>query len=79
MKYDRELCEELEELSFKYDRLSALLNCIQILIAEGPIDIKGLPENTLDHSLYEICLELEASNHKLGEAHCKAELIKEGA
>ena len=69
---DKKLCNELEELSFKYERMTALLDCIHALLDEGGIQISGLPEHALSYSLYEICMEMRCSNRKLSSLHAKA-------
>lgn len=54
MKADRELWSVLEDICFKYERLWALTSCLQSLVAEGVIDISGIPKDVLQLSLYEI-------------------------
>lgn len=46
--------QQLEEMHFKYERLGALVSCLQSLIAEGAVEVTGLPENALSHALYDI-------------------------
>lgn len=55
----------LEDIHFKYERLDSLVECLWMLISEGAIEIKGAPENTIDHSLYEIKAELYKNNQEL--------------
>lgn len=72
MNIDRKLCNELEELSFKYERMAALLDCIHALLDEGGIVVSGLPEHALSYSLYEICMEMRSSNRKLADLQARA-------
>lgn len=55
----------LEEIHFKYERITALVDNLQTLIAEGPVEVVGLAENALDYSLYEIASSMHETNSKL--------------
>ena len=56
----------LEDIRFKYERLTALISCLQILTAEC-IDVFGIQEDCLSYSLYEIETELRKNNEELGK------------
>lgn len=77
MKIDYELCSQLEDIHFKYERMCALVTCLQCLVADGAIEVREVPENMLDFALYEICTELCKSNEALGKLIKDAERIKE--
>ena len=44
---------ELEDIHFRYERLTSLIGCLQMTVAEVA-EVRGLPENSLSYSLYEI-------------------------
>lgn len=73
---DRETYSVLEDMHFKYERLCSVVSCLWMLVAEGPVEIKGLPENALAYSLYEIEDELDKNNKILGGILEKTQLIK---
>lgn len=76
MKFDCELSSQLEELHFKYERMRALVSCLQHLVSEGVIEVRGLPENTLDYALYEIECGLFESNEAFGKLIEDANIIQ---
>ena len=55
MKMDCESVIKLEEILFKSERMGAVLDCLQMMIGEGAVEVCGIPENALNYSLYEIC------------------------
>lgn len=65
MKADREVLEILEDLLFDYERQAALVEVLQTLINEKAVEVAGVPENTLDYSLFEIESRLTDINKKL--------------
>lgn len=67
MKADREVLEILEDLLFDYERQAALVEVLQTLINEKAVEVAGVPENTLDYSLFEIESRLTDINKKLGK------------
>lgn len=75
MEMDVNLCGELETLQFKYERLGALISCMQTLVSEA-IDIAGIPENALTYALYEIEDSMSETNKAFGEIINKARCTK---
>ena len=67
MKADREVLEILEDLLFDYERQAALVEVLQTLVNEKAVEVAGVPENTLDYSLFEIENRLTDINKKLGQ------------
>ena len=67
MKADREVLEILEDLLFDYERQAALVEVLQTLVNEKAVEVAGVPENTLDYSLFEIENRLTDINKKLGK------------
>ncbi len=65
MKADREVLEILEDLLFDYERQAALVEVLQTLVNEKAVEVAGVPENTLDYSLFEIESRLTDINKKL--------------
>lgn len=76
MKADRKIYSALEEIYFKNECIEALIECIQMLVAEGLLEIRGICENTLPYSLYEIENSIRENNKKLGEIIKAGEIIK---
>lgn len=66
----------LEDIHFKYERLRSEMSCLWILLAEGPVDVVGLPEHALEYSLYEIDEELNKNNNALRKILENTRLIK---
>lgn len=54
----------LDEISFKYERLTSLIGILQQFIAEQ-VEIAGAPEDSLANALYEIELGMDANNERL--------------
>lgn len=75
LKANSEFYATLEDIHFKYERICALVGCLRILVAEGLVDIIGLPENTIDYSLYEIENELYKNNNILKELISEGKII----
>lgn len=65
MKADSELFNELDDIAFEYERMTSVVTALQALVTEYPIDIVGLPENTIQYSLYEVELRMKDINEKL--------------
>ncbi|HBA49683.1 MAG TPA: hypothetical protein DCZ91_18185 [Lachnospiraceae bacterium] len=57
---------ELEEIHYKYERLTSLIGILHQFIAEQ-VNIIGAPEHSLNDALYEIELEMDANNDRLKE------------
>lgn len=66
MKTDFELNTGLEDLHFKYERMTALVSILQQYVSEC-VEVAGAPENAVSYSLYEIELGLMDANEKLKE------------
>ena len=47
------VASELEDIHFRYERLASLIGCLQMTVEEVA-EVRGLPENSLSYSLYEI-------------------------
>ncbi len=77
MKVSREVVSILEDLLFDYERQAALVEVLHTLVSEKVVEVAGVPENTLDYSLYEIVNRLEEINGKLGRVIEDSEIIKE--
>lgn len=65
----------LEDILFKNERLDSLLSCLQSLVAEGVVEVCGLPENAFSYSLYEIEMELYKNNKILKELISEGKII----
>ena len=55
---------ELDEIHYKYERLTSLIGILQQFIAEQ-VDIAGAPERSLNDALFEIELGMDETNDKL--------------
>ena len=77
MKVSREVVSILEDLLFDYERQAALVEVLHTLVNEKAVEVAGVPEKTLDYSLYEIVNRLEEINGKLGRVIEDSEIIKE--
>ena len=53
------------------------MDALQILIAEGPVEVRGLPKDTIVYSLYELICEMNKNNQKLQAIICKSEIVRE--
>lgn len=78
MLIDYNSYSKLEDIQFKYERLGSLLSCLQSVVAEVA-EVRGLPEHTLEYSLYELEMEMDRNNKELGEIMHGAKCIKEAA
>lgn len=58
---------KLEDILFQYERQTAPIDVLQMLIADGPVDIVGQSENAMEYSLYEIVVRMQEINQKLRE------------
>lgn len=76
MKMDHESVIKLEEILFKSERMGVLLDCLQMMISEGPVEVRGIPENALNYSLYEICEGIQKNNDELRDLIASAWIIK---
>ena len=55
---------ELDEIHYKYERLTSLIGILQQFVAEQ-VDIAGAPERSLTDALYEIELGMDEANSRL--------------
>lgn len=78
MRIDYDSCSKLEDIKFKYERLEALLSCMQAVVAEV-VEVSGLPEHALEYGLFELEEGLHENNKKFGEIMYGAKFIKEVA
>ena len=56
---------DLESMHFKYECLCSMVSCLWLLLTEGPVEVKGLPEHSLEYSLYEIEMGIRENNKEL--------------
>lgn len=57
---------QLDEIHFKYERLTSLIGLLQQMAAEM-IEVAGVPNDSLSNALYEIELGMEEYNNRLKE------------
>lgn len=55
---------ELEDIHYKYERLTSLIGILQMFTAEV-VEIAGAPADSLTNALFEIELEMQENNDKL--------------
>lgn len=55
---------ELEDIHYKYERLTSLIGILQMFTAEV-VEIAGAPVDSLTNALFEIELEMQENNDKL--------------
>lgn len=68
---------ELEDIHFKYERMLALVSCLQTLVAEVT-EVRGVSDRAFDYALYEILLGLRDNNERLNELQLKLKDIVGG-
>lgn len=61
---EHKLFMELDEIHYKYERLTSLIGILQQFVAEQ-VDIAGAPERSLTDALYEIELGMNENNSRL--------------
>lgn len=61
---EHKLFMELDEIHYKYERLTSLIGILQQFVAEQ-VDIAGAPERSLTDALYEIELGMDENNSRL--------------
>lgn len=59
---------ELEDIHYKYERLTSLIGILQMFTAEI-VEVAGAPADSLANALFEIELEMQENNDKL-KKHC---------
>lgn len=59
-----EFLVKLDEIHYKYERLTSLIGILQQFVAEQ-VDIAGAPERSLNDALYEIDLAMDENNERL--------------
>ena len=55
---------ELDEIHYKYIRLTSLICLLQMMTAEM-IDVAGVPEDSITNALFEIELGMDEANSRL--------------
>ena len=55
---------ELEEIHYRYERLTSLIGILQQFVAEQ-VDIAGAPERSFNDALFEIELGMDENNSRL--------------
>ena len=55
---------ELDEIHYKYVRLTSLICLLQMMTAEM-IDVAGVPEDSITNALFEIELGMDENNSRL--------------
>lgn len=55
---------ELEDIHYKYERLTSLIGILQMFTAEV-VEIAGAPADSITNALFEIELEMQENNDKL--------------
>lgn len=58
------LLMELDEIHYKYERLTSMICLLQMITAEM-IDVAGVPEDSLTNALFEIELGMDETNGRL--------------
>ncbi|MCI8378189.1 MAG: hypothetical protein HFH72_06645 [Lachnospiraceae bacterium] len=61
---EHKLFMELDEIHYRYERLTSLIGLMQIMAAET-IEVAGIPQKSLSDALYEIELGMEENNNCL--------------
>lgn len=69
---------KLEDILFQYERQAAQIDVLQMLIADGPVDIAGAPENAMEYSLYEIVVRMQEINQELRQFIRSRALLEKG-
>ncbi len=59
---------ELEDIHYKYERLTSLIGILQMFTAEV-VEVAGAPADSLTNALFEIELEMQENNDELIK-HC---------
>lgn len=55
---------ELENIHFKYERLTSLIGILQMFVAEV-VEVAGEPAGSLNNALFEVELEMDKTNERL--------------
>lgn len=63
---ERKLFMELDEIHYRYERLTSLIGLLQMMAAEM-IEVAGVPGDSLSNALYEIELGMQDNNSQLKE------------
>lgn len=63
---NHEILMKLDQIHYKYERLTSLIGILQQFVAEQ-VDIAGAPERSLNDALYEIELGMDENNNRLKE------------
>lgn len=60
-----EKARELEDIVFENEKAQAMVDCVQTLIAEEVVEIKGVAKDTIDYTLYKAVEMLQNNNARL--------------
>ena len=77
MENSFKIVSELEDIHFRYERMVALVSCLQTLAAEVA-EVRGVADHSFDYALYEIELGLRDNNERLNELQLKLKDIASG-
>ena len=77
MENSFKIVSELDDIRFKYERMVALVSCLQTLAAEVA-EVRGVTDHSFDYALYEIELGLQDNNERLNEFQLKLKDIVSG-
>ena len=77
MENSFKIVSELDDIRFKYERMVALVSCLQTLAAEVA-EVRGVADHSFDYALCEIELELRDNNERLNELQLKLKDIVSG-
>lgn len=69
---EHKILMELDEIHFRYERLTSLIGILQIFI-ERVVEVTDAPADSLSNALYEIELGMDENNERL-----KAVLTRKG-
>ena len=59
-----EIFMELDDIHFKYERLTSLIGILQQFVAEV-VEVAGAPADSLNNALFEVELEMDKTNERL--------------
>lgn len=62
----RDFYFELEDIHYKYERLTSLICIMQMFVADV-VEIAGTPADCLNNSLFEIEKQMDENNNRLKE------------
>ncbi len=56
---------ELDDILFENEKAQAMIDCVQTLISEEIVEVRGVAKNTLDYTLYKASEMLQSNNERL--------------